>query len=180
MTALTAALVMPEQLRDTGNGIFYVDRDFAVFDTAVIRFLKDVAASIDRRRARVCAHLSPDADQHDMLIVSHRSTYVAPHRHLSKSETMLVIEGSAEVIVFAENGAVTDRIPLGPPNSGHPFFYRMPQKRYHSLWIETEFLVFVECTKGPFLSEETQCAPWAPPPSDSAHGLAYLRALCTA
>jgi len=177
MSVVSDALVTPDNLRDTSNGIFYADQDFSVFDAGVIRFLKGVAGSIDRRRARVCAHPSPEAEQHDMLIVSHRDTYVAPHRHLSKSESFLIIEGAADVILFSEDGDVTERFLMGQPDAGLPFFYRMPERLYHSLWIESEFLVFVESTKGPFLRGETEFAPWAPDPNATAEGQAYLQSL---
>jgi cupin fold WbuC family metalloprotein len=108
-----------------------------------------------------------------MLIVSHRETYVAPHRHLEKSETLTVLEGVADVILFREDGTPETVLKMGPPASGLPFFYRMPPRVYHSMAIESELLVFLESTSGPFRAENCDNAPWAPGPDETALGRAY-------
>ncbi|MDH3242571.1 MAG: WbuC family cupin fold metalloprotein, partial [Alphaproteobacteria bacterium] len=128
------------------------------------------AAETPLRRARICAHPSMDHDQHDMLIASHRETYVAPHRHRAKSETLVVIEGEAILVMFDEDGTMSTAKHLAPfPDSG-VFFYRMPEGRFHSLVIRSDFLVFVESTKGPFHREDSENALWAPAPDDHAGG----------
>jgi cupin fold WbuC family metalloprotein len=167
----------PGDLVEKASGIFYANSSFVYFDREVISFLKDQARINAKRRARVCAHPSPDAEQHDMLIVSHRETYVAPHRHLTKSESFLIVEGAATVLLFAEDGRCIQRLPMGPAGSGLPFFYRMPTRQYHSLSIESEFLVFVEGTKGPFRSDDMENAPWAPAPQDFPAGRTFIESL---
>jgi cupin fold WbuC family metalloprotein len=169
--------IVPSSLREALPGIFYADRPFVSFDRGIVEFLKGRAGATASRRARVCAHPSAEADQHDMLIVSHRDTYVAPHRHLSKSESMLVLEGSASALLFSDDGASVQYLAVSAPGTERPFFYRMPARQYHSLAIETEFLVFVESTKGPFRPGDTEFAPWAPAASDAAAGLAFLAGL---
>ena len=164
-------------LFEKAPGIFYTNGSFVHFDCGVISFLKDQARINVKHRARVCAHPSPDAEQHDMLIVSHRDTYVAPHRHLTKSESFLIVEGTATALLFSEDGRNVERLRMGSAGSGLPFFYRMPAQQYHSLSIESEFLVFVEGTKGPFCSTDMENAPWAPAPEDSAAGRAFIESL---
>jgi cupin fold WbuC family metalloprotein len=146
-------------------------------DQSMIDFLKAAAWRTPSRRARLCAHPSPDAAQHDMLIVSLRSTYVAPHRHFTKSESFLVIEGLADAIIFDDAGDVTQHVPMGPAGSARTFFYRMPERTFHSLSIETEMLVFVESTRGPFRPEDSENASWAPFHTDVAAGRRYIRSL---
>ena len=136
-------------LSEVAPGIFYTPHEFVLADDALIRFLKDKARSTPARRARLCAHPAPEADQHDMLIVSLHDTYVAPHRH-PKSEGFVVIEGEADLLLFEADGRLARRITMGPASSGLPMFYRMPAGRYHSLAIRSEVLVFVESTRGPF------------------------------
>lgn len=169
-----ARIVEPQGLRDSGNGAYYSPHALPIVGGNVIEFLKEAARSNERRRARFCAHPSADADQHDMLIVSHRDTYVTPHRHLSKSESFLVLEGLASLILFDDHGGVTKVVKLGALDSGRPFFYRMPPGCFHALSIETELLVFVESTKGPFALEDREHAGWAPHPDDSRGGKAYI------
>lgn len=163
-------------LSEVAPGIFYTPHEFVLADDALIRFLKDKARSTPARRARLCAHPAPEADQHDMLIASHRDTYVAPHRH-PKSESFLVIEGEADLLLFEADGRLARRITMGPAKSGLPMFYRMPAGRYHSLAIRSEVLVFVESTRGPFSRQDMDEAPWAPPATDADMGRAYIAAL---
>jgi len=176
-SAATAGAIRLQDLREVAPGIFYGSAPFMLADRASIEFLKEQARINPLRRARICAHPGPDADQHDMLIVSHRETYVAPHRHPAKSESFLVIEGEADVLLFESDGRLAARFTMGPCGSGHPFFYRMPAGRFHSLDIRSEWLVFAESTKGPFRPQETENAGWAPAPQESASGRTFMAAL---
>jgi cupin fold WbuC family metalloprotein len=169
--------VAPSDLIEKASGVFYTNSSLVNLDSGMISFLKDQARVNLMRRARVCAHPDPDADQHDMLIVSHRETYVAPHRHLTKSESFLIVEGAATALLFTEDGRHVERLRMGAAGSGLPFFYRMPARQYHSLSIESEFLVFAEATKGPFRSEDMESAPWAPAPQELAAGRAFIESL---
>jgi cupin fold WbuC family metalloprotein len=169
--------IAPASLREVAPGIFYASEPIVVADAAMVDFLKQHASTNAVRRARVCAHPVPEAEQHDMLIVSHRDTYVAPHRHLSKSESFLVIEGEADVLLFEEDGSLLSQFLMGSAQSGHAFFYRMPARRYHSLRIRSEFLVFAEATRGPFDKADMQNAPWAPAPHEAAAGMSFIQAL---
>jgi len=169
--------LVPHSLREVLPGVFYADRPFVFFDRGIVAFLKGQANAAAWGRARVCAHPSADADQHDMLIVSQKDTYVAPHRHMSKSESMLVLEGSANALLFSDDGARVQHLAMSAPGTNRPFFYRMPAGLYHSLAIESEFLVFVESTKGPFRLADTEFAPWAPVASDVVAGRAFIAAL---
>jgi cupin fold WbuC family metalloprotein len=167
-------VIEPSDLAEMGEGIYYSAHPLPVADRRVIEFLKQIAQSTSRRRARFCAHPSADSDQHDMLIVGHRDTYIAPHRHLDKSETFVVIEGAVDIILFDERGQVSDVIAMGPPSSGKPFFYRMPPRQFHSLSINSDLLVFLESTKGPFRASDCENAAWAPGPHDADRGKAYI------
>lgn len=165
-----------DDLRKVAPGVFYSTVQPVTVGPAIVEFLKEVAAREPLRRARVCAHPDADASQHDMVIVSHRDTYVAPHRHRSKSETLLVVEGSAQVLLFDNSsGRPTRAFRVAPFGAGETFFYRMPEATFHSLVIESEYLVFVESTKGPFSADASEYAPWAPAPDQGESGRAYLR-----
>jgi cupin fold WbuC family metalloprotein len=170
-------IIGQDDMREVGEGIYYSPRKLAVTSDVVIEFLKHAARTKSIRRARFCAHPAPNADQHDMLIVSHSDTYVTPHRHLSKSESFVILEGFAQVILFDETGGVQEVFRMGPLSTGLPFFYRMPAKQFHSLSIESELLVFVESTKGPFDLADREHGSWAPHPDDSITGRAYIASI---
>jgi cupin fold WbuC family metalloprotein len=140
----------------------------------VIDLLKRNAAASPRRRCRLCFHPGPEAAQQEMLIVMHRSSYVRPHRHFGKLETLGIIEGQADTLLFDGTGALTARIPMSPAAEGGAFFYRMPEGLFHTLHFLSEWLVFVETTIGPFDPARSQAANWAPPESEAAAGHAYL------
>jgi cupin fold WbuC family metalloprotein len=166
--------IEPGELVETGKGVFYSASPLPIVDDRAIAFLKRTAGAIPQRRARFCAHPAPDAAQHDMLIVSHRDTYVAPHRHRDQAETFVVIEGTADILLFGENGKLEAVVRMGPLSSGLPFFYRMPARQYHSLSIESELLVFLESTSGPFRADNCEYAAWAPAPSEIDSGRAFI------
>jgi cupin fold WbuC family metalloprotein len=169
-----AKILQAGDLKEVAEGIFYGSEQLPLVNQEVIGVLKQAARTNSKRRARFCAHASADAEQHDMLIVSHRDTYVAPHRHLNKSESFVIIEGSAVILLFDENGTLESTVSMGDPWSGKPFFYRMPPRQYHSLSIDSELLVFIESTKGPFRLGESENAAWAPGPEDGTNGKTYI------
>ena len=70
-----------------------------------------------------------------------------------------------KLVFFDDEGVITDVIELGGPSSGRVFFNRIADSRYHSLVITSDFFVFHETTKGPFIAgnrTDTVFAPWAP------------------
>lgn len=107
----------------------------------------------------------------------HRSSYVRPHRHFTKSETLTVLDGAVTTLLFDTGGAVTTRQRMSTYESGCAFFYRMPPGIFHTIHFETEWFVYLETTTGPFNPADTEAAPWAPPETDVAAGHAYLATL---
>lgn len=85
-----------------------------------------------------------------------------PHKHVNKSESFHVISGEVDVILFEENGAVSQAIRMGEFASGGRFYYRLNEPRYHTLLIRSDVLVFHEVTTGPFRREDTIFASWSP------------------
>jgi len=143
-------------------------------DAADVARLKQEAAQNARKRIRLCAHHGIDDRLHEMLIVHTHDTYVRPHKHLGKSESFHVIEGDVDVIIFDDEGGVTDFIPMGAFASGRPFFYRIAEPRFHTLLIRSDVLVFHETTGGPFRRDDTVFAPWAPEDGDAAAVTRFL------
>lgn len=164
-------------LRDEAPEVIYSDGAFRAADCNMLAVLKNRASASPRRRCRVCFHQNPDAPLHAMLIVMHQSSYVRPHRHFGKTETLTLIEGSADAILFNQAGAVSDVVPLSSAAEGGSFFYYMPEAVFHTLIFRSPWLVFVENTLGPFDRSSSEGAPWAPPENDPAAGHAYLSQL---
>ena len=142
-----------------------------------IEFLKAAALKNKRERIRLCGHRSTGDAVHEMLIVHTRSTYVRPHKHLGKSESFHVIEGSANIVVFDDSGTVAEIVPMGPHGTRRNFFYRLSEPAFHTLLITSDFFVFHETTNGPFKREETVFAPWSPEDTDEKGAKIFLDGL---
>lgn len=146
-------------------------------DSAAVESLVDEAARNSRRRIRLCAHPGTDDPVHEMFIVHARDCYVRPHKHLAKSESFHIVEGTVDVVVFDDEGEVTNVVEMSTYSTGLPFFYRIAAPLFHTLLIRSEVLVFHETTKGPFLQTQTIFAPWAPDGSDPDMVATYIAGL---
>jgi len=142
--------------------VLYGTDDVIRVDASDIRELKRMARHNARKRIRICAHRNISEGIHEMLIVHEKSCYVQPHKHIDKIESFHIIEGSADIILFDEDGRINQLIRMGDYATGRKFFYRLPPSRYHTLVILSEVLVFHEITNGPFRPEDTVWAPWSP------------------
>ena len=149
--------------REVSEEVVYGAAEPVIVGRPEIAFLEARAAGTRRGRARLCSHADPGDPMHEMFIVHPRGAYVRPHKHLQKLESFHLIAGAADLILFDEQGAVSEVIPLGDYASGSPFYCRIPSACYHSLVIRSERLIFHETTTGPFRPEETLFAPWSPP-----------------
>jgi cupin fold WbuC family metalloprotein len=165
---------MMPPFRKVSDEVYYTERAVTSVGPEEIDFLKARAAELPRRRSRLCAHPSPEHGLHEMLIVHGRDAYVRPHRHHGKPESLHVIEGRATALLFGEDGGIERRIAMGPPGSGACFFYRIESAVYHSLVIESDWLVFHEATSGPFDPAQTEWAPWSPDGKDETAAARYL------
>jgi cupin fold WbuC family metalloprotein len=154
--------------------VYYAASAVAVAGDEEIAFLKARSAENPRMRCRLCMHASPASLMHEMLIVHHRTSYVRPHLHATKSETLTVIEGEAIAYTFDDAGNVLDTLPLGAPGSGRSFTYFMPGGVWHALVVTSEWLVFLETAAGPFDRSATSFPAWAPDGSNDAAVATYV------
>lgn len=157
------------------NDEVFVARDAIVrLDASAVDFVKRQALANTRKRARICAHRSTDDTLHEMLIAISDQSYIHPHRHVGKVESFHVVEGTVDVVIFDDTGAVAEVIELGDRDSGRSFYYRLAESRFHTLLLGTPWLVVHEVTNGPFRREETLLAPFAPDESDRSAIPPYL------
>lgn len=174
-----AGLGRSTSLRAQNPEVYYSDDAIVTVDDATIGELKRIAAGNPRLRSRLCTHPDPSSDLHEMLIVHHREAYVRPHKHLGKPESFHVIEGTAQAVIFEDDGRIRDVLEMAPYGQGALCYYRMPEKVFHSLLITSEWLVFHETTAGPFDPSRTAFPDWAPDGSDAAEVQAYVTRIAT-
>jgi cupin fold WbuC family metalloprotein len=142
-----------------------------------LKSLKTHALKNKRRRMRLCMHRNINDRLHEMFIVHTRYAYVRPHKHLTKCESLYVIKGSADAVMFDEQGRITDLIRLGEYNSGKQFYYRISGPLYHMLIIRSRFFIFHEVTTGPFKRSDSIFASWAPQENDLAGRKKFMEGL---
>ena len=131
-------------------------------DASDMHNLVNLAKGLPRNRIRYCAHASPSDVVHEMFIVHPRGAYVRPHKHLDKSESMIIIEGEADYVMFDSKGNVINKISMGDYQSGKPFYQCTRSEEFHSLIIHSEWLIFLEITQGPFNKKDTVFSEWSP------------------
>jgi len=140
----------------------------------IVRTLKRGSVSAERGRMRFCAHQTAEDPLHEMLISLARTTYIRPHRHSGKSESVHVVEGCGDLVRFDEAGGLVDVLRIAPHGSGRCFYYRMATPQYHMLIVRTDVLVVHETTNGPFRPDDTEFAPWAPEEGNIEGRAAFL------
>lgn len=170
-------IALPPGFRFATPEVIYTDREFVVAGAAEVALLKRQAALTPRRRCRLCAHPSPASAQHEMLIAMLGDSYVRPHRHRGRSESLTVLEGAADAVLFDPDGAIREVIRMAPHAERGRFFYRMPEGLYHGLVFRSPWFVYLETTAGPFDPACSEPAAWAPPETEVEAGRAYAAAL---
>jgi cupin fold WbuC family metalloprotein len=160
--------------RETSEVLYATDR-IVTMDADAVTELKAEASRNPRGRVRLCAHPNIHDRLHEMLIVHNRDAYVRPHKHVGKSESFHVVEGDVDVVIFDDDGNVTDVIHMGAYGSGRAFYYRIATPIFHTLLIRSEVLVFHEATNGPFDRADTVFAPWGPEDRDTVAVAQFLR-----
>jgi cupin fold WbuC family metalloprotein len=166
-------------LRAQNPEVYYSDDALVTADDATIAELKRIAAANPRLRSRLCTHPHPSSGLHEMLIVHHRKAYVRPHRHFGKPESFHLMEGTARVVIFEDDGKIRDVLEMAPYGQGRLCYYRMPDQVFHSILITSEWLVFHETTAGPFDPSRTAFPDWAPDGSDAATADRYMAQLAS-
>ncbi len=121
--------------------------------------LAQMAADSPKRRARICAHKDNAAAIQEMIILIGRDSYICPHRHANKCESFHLVEGSADIVVFRDDGEIEKVIRF---SRDHAFYYRLDTFRFHTIVVRSEHIVFHEVTNGPFIPNATEYAKFAP------------------
>ena len=146
--------------------VLYTTENITKINSADIDQLKVLSRSNPRKRIRICTHPNIEDNIHEMIIVHASGAYIIPHKHIGKSESFHIIEGLLLVVIFDERGNIIEQIRMGNSESGLTFYYRLPANHFHTVVPQSELVVFHEVTHGPFNSQDTIFAPWAPSEED--------------
>jgi len=142
-------------------------KDILILDRVWIDRIKKIASKNYSGKYRTCIHKSEKDNVHEMLIVHTSGAYVRPHKHRNNGESLQFIEGVGTAIIFNEDGSIKQAFKVGDQFSDNTFYYSMGKDLFHMLIIESEFLIFKETTKGPFIRNNTIFPNWAPDGKDN-------------
>jgi len=148
-----------------------------LIDRELIDGLIRQATASARRRSNFNFHPAPADAVQRLLVAAKIDTYFRPHRHETKWECALVIQGSFDLYLFDDEGIITRKLRLG--RSGEALGFEIPARTWHG-WVPVDDDgVFFEVKEGPYDPlQGTTFASWAPPEGDAAVPvfLARLRA----
>jgi len=133
-----------------------------------------LAAKTKNKCFRLCSHRNKNEQVHEMVIAHKKGAYIRPHKHLRKPESLLIISGRADYLLFSEKGKLVRRIEMGDYRSKRPFYQSTRKEIYHSMIVKTPWLVFLEITKGPFRRHQTVFARWSPEANRIRDGIDFL------
>ena len=137
-----------------------------------IDFLQDVAANSSSRKARVLLHGSPDKDLHEMIIVHSFGQYIQPHINLDSAKSFVVLDGEMTVVLFNNEGEISNYVRLGVSNGASAFLLRLDDPVFHTVVSISTTVTFLETVKGPHM--QTHYAPFAPAPNDKSESEKYM------
>lgn len=129
-----------------------------------------------KSKSRICSHLSVKDKTHEMIIYHKKGAYVRPHKHINKMESFHLINGKADLVIFKNNGKISNVVSLGNYKSKLFFYYKMLKPSFHTLIIRQDTL-FHEVTSGPFKRKDTQFPSWAPKEKEKKDIKNYVKIL---
>jgi cupin fold WbuC family metalloprotein len=152
------------------NGLFKKSGEVLVctdeiigLEQAALNAVNSLADTSPKKRARICAHKDSSAAIQEMIIVIREGSYIAPHRHKNKCESFHIIDGSADIVVFEDNGDIRKVIRFARE---HAFYYRLEAELFHTIIVRSDRITFHEVTNGPFIANATEFASFAPRESE--------------
>ncbi len=135
-----------------------------------ITILKEKYLNSLRRRHRFCFHQNPDVDLHDIIICYDQTSYIPPNKHVGKVESLLVLSGMIDLYFFNDAGAPYDHRRLSTPDSGLPFYIRIPPNTWHGLRaVGSTPCIIKETISGPYDRSTLQWAGFAPTEADGVN-----------
>lgn len=122
---------------------------------------KKASRESPRRRMIMPVQRTQEAHVQRLLNFLQPGTYIRPHRHPRPhaTESLCLLEGELEFLVFSESGEILDRLALTPQN---PLIDFEPGL-WHGMIIKRPDTVIFEIKIGPYdPTTDKNFAPWAP------------------
>ena len=152
-------------------------RDVCVIDQALISQKAADADKNPRKREIHAFHENDGESLQRMLNAVQPGTYIRPHRHATKVENLLLIQGVLGFITFEDDGNIADsRLVLLSHENGN-IGIDCRAGFWHTFVALAPDTVVLEIKAGPFdAATDKEVAPWAPAET-SAEGAPFLAEL---
>lgn len=147
------------KIKKKNSEVYYCNGNLVFFDKKIKNFLISKAKKSSSGKCRICFHENIKSSLHEMIIIHSKKSYVPPHRHLKHAESLTILQGSANLIIFDRKGNIIKKVLLSDRKNGVNF-YRMNKSTFHSLIIKSKYLIFHEVTRGPFVRKNMIIARW--------------------
>lgn len=112
--------------------------------------LKQQALAAPLKRARLCLHKDELDPLQEMIIVLCKDSFVAPHQHKGKDESLHVVQGSFYLVIFNEHGRVIEKVLVKQKDHQGYLLCRVREGTWHTVIPRSNFVVIHEIIRGPF------------------------------
>ncbi|WP_026375573.1 WbuC family cupin fold metalloprotein [Aestuariibacter salexigens] len=150
------------------------------FDSHFFQHLSEQSVSSSRRRSNANVHTDYQDPIQRLFITIQPDSYVCPHRHTEadKWECFIIIDGALSILLFDDEGSVTERIELRADSAKRGV--EIPQGVWHAVVPGENPSTFFEVKPGPYMQmSDKDFAAWAPREGDAA-AQQYLHTLKSA
>ena len=151
-----------KKFKKLNNEVFYSVKKITEINSNDILFLKSNVDRTKKKRIRICTHLNEKNKLQEMFIALSKKTYIRPHKHFNKSESLHVIHGAADVVFFNNSGKVKKIISLSKTEKLSSMYYRVSEPVFHTFIVKSDCFIFHESTQGPLKKSDSLFAPWSP------------------
>ena len=162
----------PDFFQQRSEVVYSVEDSVIPVSKSEVDFLREVAENSSLRKARVLLHGSPDKDLHEMVIVHSFGQYIQPHINLDSAKSFIVLDGEMAVVLFNNEGAISNYVQLGESNGALAFLLRLDDPVFHTVVPISTTVTFLETVKGPYM--QTHYAQFSPPPNDTSESDKYM------
>lgn len=137
-----------------------LNKSYTISNAESFKILKKEADLSNRNRTLRKLHSSHEEELHTMINVLKKGTYICPHKHtirtsegktIRKGESFLALEGEGLILLFKDNGEISDKIYL---KENEKTMVWIPANVYHTIVALTDYFILFENKTGPWKEEE--------------------------
>ena len=142
------------------NKVLYAKDSLITVAQRDIKYLIKLAKKNPDKTIRLCTHKNKNDVLNEMIIIHPKKYKVKSHMHPRNAESMMIIKGRVDILIYNKRGKVIKTIEMGEFGSKKVFYYKIPKKTYHTLIIKSPFLIFYEVSKGKFSKSKNSYTDW--------------------